>query len=499
MVLQFIVAWLITKILVSSVGNEANGYYQMSYDFVNYAQIVALALNSMGSRFITMSYYNEKRSELNKYYNSLLYGNIILACALAIPMTLIALNLERIVTISERLLEDVKILFFLMFLNFLINVIGSAFSTATFVKNRIDLDSYRTIEGLLIRLGVLLVLFHVFTPHVYYVAIATLFGTVFVVLRNLYYTRILVPEVVLFKRKYFELKYVKNLISSGVWNSITRVGAILTGGLDLIVANQLVDSTAMGVLSISKIIPKYIQTACSTMASVFTPSVLINYAETDKKKMVKSIYESIKINAYFSVLFVTGMTVLGKRIYAVWVPSQDAHILQMLTIIVILGMSLLMPYEIIWSVFTATNKVKISSIYLLIESFLTVALEFTFLYFTDAWFLKCAIISGTSSMIGLIRSLTFLPLMGAWLLDLPYKTFYIPLGRVAFSYIIAIVISIFANGVIKWQGWIGLICAGIVVVLICSITSWFVLFTKEEKRIIENFILNKVGIKQKRG
>lgn len=492
MLLQFIVTWYITKILVAALGEEANGYYQMSNDFVNYAQIIAIALNSMGSRFITMAYYKESNDELNKYYNSLLFGDIILALGMAIPLALIALNLSHIIRISKGYIIDVEILFAVMFLNFLFNIFGSAFSTATFVKNRIDLDSYRIIESTLIRLGIIVVLFKFFPPHIYYVALGTLVGTIFIIFRNMHYTKILVPEVKLFKKKYFQWNYIKELVCSGAWNSITQIGSILLNGLDLLVANQLVSSVAMGVLSISKTIPKYFLTMSSTVASVFIPSVLINYAENNTTKTVKSIYEAIKVNSLFCLMFVSIMGVLGQRIYTLWVPSQNAETLQILTVISMVGTVFLMPLEILWSVFTATNKVRISSIYLIIEALVTISLEFTFLHFAHGDFMKTAIIAGTSSVIELIRSLTFLPLMGAWLLHVPYRTFYKPMVRVVVCYIVTIVVAIPINRIVKIQGWIGLIVSASVILIICFLVGWFILFDKDEKSDIKGMIKAKI-------
>lgn len=492
MALQLVVTWVVTRILVEAIGSDANGYFQMSNDFVNYATILSIALNSMGSRFITMAYYQKDSRELNKYYNSLLYGDIFLAVAMAIPLLIICLNLNQFITISDEYASDVKVLFGVMFFNFCVNIFGTVFSTATFIKNRIDLDSYRIIECHLIKLVVIYILFKFLPARVYYVAVGTLAGTIIMIIRNAHYTKLLVPEAKLFKREYLDFECIKELTASGAWNSVTRISSVLLGGLDLLIANQLVGSTAMGVLSIAKTIPKYFLSSMSTVASVFAPSLLINYAKKDTEKIVKTVYDSINVNSFFCGIVVTILCVLGRRIFILWTPSQDAGILLELAVISIVGMMLLMPLEIIWTIFTATNKLKISSIYLLAESIVTIGIEFLLLSMVDNTVQKLIIIAGTSTVMEIIRSLTFMPIVGAHLLKVPYITFYKPLIRVAINYSVTIAVSILINNMITIEGWAGFGISAIAIAIVSACLSWCIVFNKEEKTRIKSMVLKRI-------
>lgn len=76
----------------------------------------------------------------------------------------------------------------------------------------------------------------------------------YVYIWNVYYTRKLTPEIKVRKR-YFDVKVIKVLLSSGIWNSFTRLSSILSTGLDLLVTNLYVSSAAMGVLSVAKTVP----------------------------------------------------------------------------------------------------------------------------------------------------------------------------------------------------------------------------------------------------
>lgn len=54
LVLSLTISFFLTPFVVSTVGTEAYGFVSLANNFVGYAQIFTLALNSMASRFITI-------------------------------------------------------------------------------------------------------------------------------------------------------------------------------------------------------------------------------------------------------------------------------------------------------------------------------------------------------------------------------------------------------------------------------------------------------------
>ena len=71
------------------------------------------------------------------------------------------------------------------------------------------------------------------------------------------------------------------MISSGIWNTITRLGNILSGNLDLLIVNLYLSATDMGILAISKMIPNLLNTITGILASIF----MTNFLELFAKKM----------------------------------------------------------------------------------------------------------------------------------------------------------------------------------------------------------------------
>ena len=107
MVVNLLATMIITSLVVEKLGNVANGYNQMANDFVSYVAILSIALNSMACRFITMSYYKKDNNEINIYYNSVLFGDLILAGIISVPLIVFTFKLNQVINIPSGLVYDV--------------------------------------------------------------------------------------------------------------------------------------------------------------------------------------------------------------------------------------------------------------------------------------------------------------------------------------------------------------------------------------------------------
>lgn len=478
----FIVTFFITRLIVNTIGSEVYGYYSLSNDFVNYAMIVSIALNSMGNRFITLAFYNDNNEEVNGYFNSIFFANIILGIVLIIPMFVIVFRLEFLINIPHELVTDVKILFALMFSNFIISIISSVFSVATFIKNRVDLDSLRIIESYILRIIVLILFFEFFTPKIYFLGIAVLASNIYIFIINVFYVKRLTPEIQIFNKKYFIINKIKEVISSGVWNSFTRIGAVLLNGMDLLIANLYVSSSAMGVLSVSKTFPKLILSSMSNFATAFIPKITIEYAKSNVESCLKSLCRAINLCALISIAIQSILVILGKDIYMIWVPSQDNNQLYILSNIAMLGFLIIMPFECLYSVFTITNRVKISSIYLFLEAIVTIILVLISMNILKDEFIKLCFIAGVSSVAEIVRGLFFLPLYSATCLSIKKGYFYKPLIKILLANISVILLGTLVCKNIYLNCVIGLIVKCFLICVLSVLTWYFVVLGKSERK-----------------
>ena len=161
------------------------------------------------------------------------------------------------------------------------------------------LQSLKNIEGNILKIAVILFLFILFEPRVFYIGFATLITTIFIFLANIRYKKKLLPNVEN-KFKLCSFEKVKEVICAGIWNTLTRVGQVLSDGLDLIICNLMIDPLAMGQLAIAKTIGSVVGTLISTVSSVFQPEFIISYANEKKEELIKKLKISMKLTAIFA-------------------------------------------------------------------------------------------------------------------------------------------------------------------------------------------------------
>lgn len=117
------ISFFLTPYITENIGVEAYGFVSLGTEFVNYASLVTIALNSMAGRFITIEIHKGNWEGANKYFNSVLLSNCIVAGVILFPSILVVAFLDRIIDIPVEIILDVKILFALLFTNYIISII----------------------------------------------------------------------------------------------------------------------------------------------------------------------------------------------------------------------------------------------------------------------------------------------------------------------------------------------------------------------------------------
>lgn len=484
------IGFFLTPFIVKHVGREAYGFVGLANNFINYAKIITTALNSMAGRFITISIHRKEYEETNKFFTSVIVANIVVSSVLTVVAVLVLIFLDKIINVPQNILSDVTILWALLFANFLIGLVGNVLNVATFVRNKLYLTSLRTIESDIIRVTILVCAFAFFEPRVWYLGISTLVCGLYVIIINFYYTKKLLPTVRV-EKKYFDLNKIKMLVMSGVWNSLTKISGILSTGLDLLITNLFVGASAMGTVSISKTIPAEILSVFGLIASVFAPQLTISYAKNDFDDIKKQLNSAMRLLGFFACIPMAFLYIYGKEFYSLWMPDQDASTLHLLSLLCSGALVFCLPLEPLWNIFTVTNKVKQSSLFLLLNSALSTLIVFILLRHTTDEIMKMCIVVGVSTVMSIIRALTFLPMYGAVCLGFKWYTFFPIIFRNAVSVAIVSALALVIKILIPINGWI-ILLLDIALMGICAcIINYFLMLGKDEREILKNKIFRR--------
>lgn len=449
---------LLTPHIVRNLGGEAYGFIPLANNFVSYVSIITVALNSMASRFISIEIVAKNHKKANLYFNSVLIANIVMSLFLMIPSIMIILNLENILRIPDHLLSDVRMTFVFVFINTILALIFNVFSIVTFATNRLDLRSIRMIQGYMIRVIVIVALFFLFDPKIYFVTATTIVVTIFTSITDMKYTKKLLPFIKL-KWSEFQWSLVKTLISSGIWNSLNQVSSVLTSTIDLLIANMMIDSVAGGQFAIVKTIPLFIQAFAAMLSNVFTPQFVILYAKKETKELTATILNSTKISGLMMTLPISFLLIMGDIFYSLWTPDEDIQKLQALSIWVLLPLVISGSIQTLFNIYSVTNKLKVPSLVLFVNGLLNSALTLLLLRYTT---LDLFAIASVTAILSMVRDLVFTPVYAAKCLNLKWTTFYKSIlnGFIYSAVTLVIVISI--RLLFSIESWSALILSGFV-------------------------------------
>jgi len=477
----FGISFFLSPYIIESVGKEAYGFVSLSNDFVNYMALVTIALNSMANRFISLKIHQGQYDDAARYFNSVLIGNLCILAVLTVPAVVCVLYLDNFLNVAPDIVGDVKILFGLTFLTFFVSIISSTFSVAPYVKNRLDLAAVRDINATLVKAAVLIVLFFFCKPHINFVGIAGLVYTLVLLIRNIRYTRQLLPEIRVGVRS-FDIRCIFEMVSAGIWNVVSKISAILATELSLLISNVAISDSAMGFLSIAKNFPNIVLQLIGVIASVFSPEFIISYAKNDTDTLNRQIQLSMKVVGAFAGIPITLLIVLGKPLLSLWVPSVDTDTLYLLMIVYGLGFVFAGPVETLYHVFTITNRVKVPSLYALVTGVLSIICVMIGLEIAPDDFTKMLVIMGTTTFFTIIRTTVFIPLYAAHCLHFSKFAFYPQIFKAVASVAVMSLIGDLVMPGVRISGWISLILVAMLVALVQVCVNLLLFFNAQERK-----------------
>ncbi len=481
MLIALCINFFLSPYIVETLGAEANGFIQLANNFITYASLITVALNSMAGRFISIAYHQNKFDKAKKYYSSIIIGNIFIILLLIIPSILLILNLESVIQINNDIL-GVKILFAICFVNFFFAQIQSIFSIATYVTNKLYISNIITMLLSVLNAILVIIIFAIFVPQVYFSTLITMLMTIVNVLALVRVRKILLPEIK-FSKKDYSFKYIKELLSSGMWNAVNQGGNILMTGLDLLVTNIFINPTQMGILSVAKIIPTQIISLGATVNVNFSPNLTISYAKNDTQDMLRQLRFAMKVSSLLMSISLMTFCVFGQAFYKLWMPSLDPTTLLVLSVLTSIAYIPASGTQALYNVFTTTNKLKFNAVSFLINGLVNVLIVLVLLQYTD---LGIYAVAGVSSITTIIRILVLTLPYTAKLLNMKWYTFYKDIGISLLCASICFIISFIINTFVKPDNWVSLVVSIGITVSLSFLALFILLFNKKERNTFFN-------------
>jgi O-antigen/teichoic acid export membrane protein len=328
----------------------------------------------------------------------------------------------------------------------------------------------------------MLLLFLLLKPAVSYLGCVALIVLLYTSVFNIYYTRKFLPEIRISKA-FFEMKAVIELITSGIWNSIIRVGQLLLEGFDLLITNFFLNPVVMGTLAVAKPFPAFVAVLIGIIANVFVPDFTILYAQKKNEDLLVSIKRSMKILGLVTNIPIAIIVTFGVEFFTLWVPGEDPRQLQILSVITVFTCVISGSINSIYGVFTVTNRLKANAFMMIFTGLINLTIVIILLKVTS---LGVYAVAGVSTILGIIRNLAFTVPYGAKCLNLKWTTFYPEVLKSVAGFLIVTAIGLVLNYFADIDSWLSLVIfAALAASLGLIINTVFMLNKSERKFLIE--------------
>lgn len=486
-ILSFLISFSLTPYITNKLGVEAYGFVTLAKNFTQYATIITIALNSYAARYITVSYHKNDMKKSQEYISSVFYGDVTISAVIMIIAVGFIVFLDKILNISLELVFSVKLLFFFVFLSFVITTVGTSYTAAAYIKNRLDIVGVFRSLSYVLEVIFYIVVFSFTTPEVWQVGVAICIAQLVIFGGNYYIYKKYTPGLRI-RRKSVSFNAIKKLVVNGIWNSINSLGNTLNSGLDLIVTNLWLSDLAMGQIAITKTISSIFMSFNQLLAQPFQPLFLKSYSDGNKEKLISELKLSMKLTGLFSSIVFAGFFSLGKVFYALWIPGQDIDLIYVLTVITMLSSVVEGPIYPLYYIYTLTVRNKIPCIITVIGGILNVAGMAILVKYSSLGIYSIVL---TTTVIMLFINLVTNPIYMTYCLKVKWFTFYPTLLRTVISCVCMTASFILIANVLNPHTWVTfLLTAGLCGVLGCII-HLILVFSKDEKMQLLRIAKNK--------
>lgn len=486
-VISYLINFFLTSYISENVGIDAYGFVAIAKTAVSYAQIITVALTTFIVRYISINYHKGEIKEACSYYSSSVVACITLSGAIYLIALAIIFKLEYVLNIPAELVHNVKVLFMLVFLNFVITTLITPLNSGCFIKNRLDLSGILKIVSYLVDAAVLIAVFSLFVPSIWVVGLGSVVASGVLAIGLFTLKKKLVPELV-FNKSLVSFKRVKEMMSNGIWQSVNSLGNVLNSGLDLIVSNLMLSGIETGQIAAVKTIGTMFSMLYQIVNQPFQPKMLRVYSKGDMDEFVKELGKSMKICGFFSNVAFAGFAALGYVYFKLWLPSQDTGVLYLLAVIAVFGSITEGIAQPMYYVNTLTLKKMIPCFVTLGSGFLNTLSMYLLLKYTNIG--VYAIVLTTAVLMSGVN-LIFNPLYCSHCLKIKPWRIYKTIVRHIISVVAMIIVFKAMTLVYMPTGWISLIADALVMVVVGFVIHVLIMTNKEEKRRLLKKITKK--------
>lgn len=471
------IAFWFTPYLIHHLGKERYGLVPLAITIVAYLGIFTESIGAAVSRSVATAIERDDVQKATRIFNTAQIALWVISIGLIGPILSISYFGDKIVRVPYGAESDVRLLFLLCGIAFLISTATSTFSFSTFCKNRLDMAVWFSMVSSLVRVGVVVLAFEATTAQLWFVGVGVAASALVSGLGFLWGWRRLTPDIKLSMSSWNPAE-LRNIASTAGWVSVSQIGTILLISIDLLVVNRILGPVAGSHYAISVQWSIMLRSIGFSLSNLFAPSITSLLARGEINSVVTYSTRSIKFIGLVMALPVGLISGSARPLLEAWVGSEyvdSAPLLALLT----LPMAVNLAYLPLHQITLATNNVRFPGLVQIAAGVVNLTVAIVLAQYTALGVYGVAL-AGVVVLSG--RNLLFTPLYAAHILKVPYFTFYRAMRPSLIACLAAFSLPYLADAGLHLQGWIELSAVALVTAVLYCCLCYLVLLSDDERR-----------------
>ncbi len=377
MVVSLSVAFFFTPYLITMLGKEQYGIWNLAFSLIAYLGLADLGLKQSIVRFISKYLATKDWKQLNEVYSSSIKIYTYVSLLIVVVVMAVAFYFIRFFKIDPAMFETARMVIIILGIN---EAIAYAclpiYSLGAY--HRFDITAYFKISRLIIQTLAIFVLLEL--------GMGLLEMAITIMILNLFFIfglnairRKLFPQ----NRFSFEAitkEKTKMLLDYGIYSFLIVGAWILIFQSDNIIIGTFISMEAVAIYSVAAMIITQIRGAIQIIAVPLVPAISHFEAEDDLGKITSIYHKSTKYMYYLSAYIAISILIYGGPFILLWVKKEFAMTIDILHILVVAA-AIYLPQTIANSILFGISRHKIAFYVLLAEAVTKITLSVVLLHF----------------------------------------------------------------------------------------------------------------------
>lgn len=477
-VLNLLLGMWYTPYLIQHLGVAAYGLVPLANSLTSYLSLITLSLNGAAGRFLTIDLERGDTVSANRTFNTVLMGNLGLMTLLLPLVILFVLNVQRLFDIPTDQGTSAQWLFAMTLVAYLITMVQSSFSVSSWARNRFDLRNMVIAIHHLARVGIVVAMFSLARPLLWYVGIGILGATLLGFAGDVWLWRKLTPELCVQPADFDRLR-VRELFGMGGWLIVNQVGTLLFLNVDLIVANILLGAEVAGGYGSVLLFSTMLRQLAQTASTVLTPTILTKYAHGDMRAVNRISQQAVKFLGLAMALPIGFLCGVASPLLELWLGPEFKN-LAWLLVTLTAHLSVNLSVLPLFGINTAFNKVRVPGIVTLVMGAFNVGLAIAFVKL--GW--GALGIAAAGAILLTAKNVLFTPIYAAHIQKLPWWTFMTSMLPATIASLTVAGLAYGTIQVVSIRSWFALGGLGVTMSLAYAGVVYFGVLRAEDRKLL---------------